>query len=326
MRRAKQLLSLLLKTAVAVALVYWLLASDRLQVEAFAGIPINGRTVSLVVLSALAVFVGQLLLAIRLQILLAGGGLRVAMGRILGLTMIGSFTGIALPGLVGGDVVKAAYLCGDAPGRRACALAAVIVDRIIGFYSLFFMGAIALGIGCISGVITAWNPWLLIPLAAVLCTTLGIALLPLGPWLVRFRLMRTLWEFCPEKIRHLSDAVGACLGQWHILTAAVVLSIANHALVITTFVAAGLLLADPLPPLLHFVLSPLATVWNMIGLTPGGVGLTESAFSFVYEMHGSHHGAAIGLLGRGIQYLTFIVGGVVAMSIVRMRPRAVLDP
>jgi glycosyltransferase 2 family protein len=326
MRRLKKIASLSVKTLIAGALIYWLSATDRLDARAFAGIPISGQTVSLVGLGAAAVLVGQWLLAVRLQLLLASGGLTVPLGRILGLTMIGSFTGIALPGLVGGDVVKAAYLCGDAPGNRSHALAAVIVDRVIGLYSLFLVGMVALLAGWIGGVVSTWNPLLLVAPAAVVGLTVGAALVPVGQSLLRFRLVLAIWEKVPRRLRNVSGAVGACMRQWGVLAATIGLSVVNHALVITTFAVAGLLLGDNRPLLLHFILSPLATVWNMVGLTPGGVGLTEGAFSFIYETYktqGSADGAAIGLLGRGIQYLTFIAGGGLALLIVRMRPRPV---
>jgi uncharacterized membrane protein YbhN (UPF0104 family) len=63
-------------------------------------------------------------------------------------------------------------------------------------------------------------------------------------------------------------------------------------------------------------------VMNAIPLTPGGIGITESTFSFLFEAIGSSNGAAIGLLGRFIQYSTFAAAGSVAVFTVRFRRRA----
>ena len=44
-------------------------------------------------------------------------------------------------------------------------------------------------------------------------------------------------------------------------------------------------------------------VMNVIPITPGGVGVTESAFSYLYDAAGCAMGATIGILGRTIQYI-----------------------
>ena len=65
----------------------------------------------------------------------------------------------------------------------------------------------------------------------------------------------------------------------------------------------------------------LGKVMNVIPLTPGGIGITEEAFSFLFQNMGFDSGATLGLLGRVIQYLTFTAGGSVALLTVRMRAR-----
>jgi uncharacterized membrane protein YbhN (UPF0104 family) len=82
---------------------------------------------------------------------------------------------------------------------------------------------------------------------------------------------------------------------------------------------AGELLRAGLAPLRHFVADPLAMVMNVVPLTPGGIGITEGAFSFLFEQMGSPSGAEIGLVGRGIQYVAYVVGGSIALLAVRFR-------
>jgi uncharacterized membrane protein YbhN (UPF0104 family) len=65
------------------------------------------------------------------------------------------------------------------------------------------------------------------------------------------------------------------------------------------------------------MLNPLAMAMNAIAVTPGGIGLAEGAFSFLFEMVGSPNGGMVGLLGRIIQYGVFAAGGAVAILVMK---------
>jgi uncharacterized protein (TIRG00374 family) len=58
------------------------------------------------------------------------------------LGLIGIVFNSAIPGAVGGDLVKAAYL-GRMQIKRTQAIASMVIDRIIGLLGLFILGAIA---------------------------------------------------------------------------------------------------------------------------------------------------------------------------------------
>jgi uncharacterized membrane protein YbhN (UPF0104 family) len=103
-----------------------------------------------------------------------------------------------------------------------------------------------------------------------------------------------------------------------LLAGCIGLSLVNHALVCGTFlIAAALLGGVAISTLQQFLLNPLAMVINVIPITPGGVGVTESAFSYLYAAAGSPLGATLGILGRSIQYLAFAVVGFPALILRR---------
>jgi len=315
---AGKVTALVLKTAIAGALIFWLVWSKRLDLTVLSKASFGGFTVSVMVAGVAAVFLGQFLLAARLLLLLRTFQLNVSFTRILGLTMIGSFTGIALPGFIGGDVVKAVYLFGDAAGRRSHVLGPLILDRAIGLYSLYLLATIALAVAAGVGMVSLGTPVLLIAPALMLAMT-AVGCILAWPWTEHFAFMRAISDRIPSKIRNLGKAIHICLRRPGIMVLATVLSLVNHMLVIFTFIAAGILLNDALPPLMHLVLDPLVSVLNMVGLTPGGLGLTEGAFSLLYQHMGSDQGAAIGLIGRLLQYATFVLGGSASMLLVRTR-------
>ncbi|OHB65772.1 MAG: hypothetical protein A2V70_08945 [Planctomycetes bacterium RBG_13_63_9] len=318
--------SLVAKLAVAAALVYWLLATGRLDVGAFRSITLDGSAIWLIMAGAVGVLAGQLLMALRLRLLLRSHRLTVSPARTLGLTLIGSFSGAVLPGLVAGDAVKAFYLFGDAAGRRSRALAVVLIDRVVGLYSLFLLGTIALAVAWLTGRAPIESPVLWIAPAAVLAVTAG-AVLMAREGHDRIALLGRVRDRLPTKLGRVFEALRSSSRRPGLLAAAVGLSLANHALVVLTFWIAGVLLGSDsitggLPTLGYFVLSPLAMVMNVVPLTPGGIGITEGAFSLIYASAGSAGGGTIGLLGRLIQYLTFVGGGCAALLLVRIRGRS----
>lgn len=308
----------LAKMAVAAVIVFWLIRSNRLDLRAFAGVQGDAAAIALVVLGVLGVFVGQLLLALRLFLLLRRAEVRVSVARAIGVTLLGSLVGIALPGLVGGDVVRAVYLCADAVGRRANAVCTVLLDRVLGLYSLFLVGALAWVVLCCSTQVEARGPWLwTVPIIA-LAMTIALWLAGWTGWQT-WPVVAPIWQRVPANLRNMVGVLQDCLGQPRLLVTTIGLSVLNHALVICTFVIAAVLLGNGLPWVLHFVLSPLAMTMNMVAITPGGVGLAEGAFSLLYESAGSRDGANLGLLGRLVQYATFALSGSGAILWVRMR-------
>jgi glycosyltransferase 2 family protein len=316
----KQGLAFTIKLCIAAGLIYWLVRSNRLDIRALTHIDLDFRAVTLIIIGAVGVFVGQWIMAIRLQILLGCFALRPVFSRILGVTLIGSFCSVLLPGLVGGDAVRMIYLFQDATGRRSHAMAAVLIDRIIGLYSLFLLGTFALGIAWMTGRLPVWSQVFLVCPIVVVGSTIGLSIVQWKGF-QRWRLFVFAMERLPEKLQNLLRALPVCVRNPWVLTTTIGLSLINHALVIVTFVLAGFLLHDSVSAFTHFILSPLATVLNAVSLTPGGIGLTEGAFSFLYEHINVSSGATIGLLGRFIQYLTFVVSGGIAFLFVRMSAR-----
>ena len=91
-------------------------------------------------LSASALYIlSQVLSTMRWQLLLPDN---YSLKRLFSLYMIGSFFSSFLPGVVGGDAVRAYYLNKDSR-KISVALAAVFMDRYIGFASLMIIGICA---------------------------------------------------------------------------------------------------------------------------------------------------------------------------------------
>ena len=103
------------------------------------------------------------------------------------------------------------------------------------------------------------------------------------------------------------EDIGLCL----------LITLVSHSITIVNFVIIGILINDNLPILAHFILNPIALFFNSVPVTPGGLGITESVFAYLYESANSNNGALISLLGRLNTYCVYIVIGLPAFFLVK---------
>ncbi len=71
---------------------------------------------------------------------------RLSVSRLFSLYMIGSFFNTVLPGIIGGDAVKAYYLYRET-GEAGISMASVFMDRYTGFVSIMMIALLALPFG-----------------------------------------------------------------------------------------------------------------------------------------------------------------------------------
>lgn len=90
------------------------------------------------------VLVANCLAMIRWHLLMHSVGLNTTIGTALRLGFIGVFFNNVVPGLTGGDLVKAIYVTRENPSQRASAAISVAVDRIIGIVSLAIIAAVVI--------------------------------------------------------------------------------------------------------------------------------------------------------------------------------------
>ena len=85
------------------------------------------------------------------------------MKKLFSLYMIGSFFNTVLPGIIGGDAVKAFYLY-QVTGKGGLTLASVFMDRYLGFVMLMIICTIAFpfGYAYLKGSGIEWMPPLIV--------------------------------------------------------------------------------------------------------------------------------------------------------------------
>lgn len=80
--------------------------------------------------------------AVRWWLLMRCRGMDVPFGKAMRLTMVGLFFNFCMPGMTGGDVVKA-YYAAKGSGKRGVAVMSVIFDRVSGLLGLILLAGLA---------------------------------------------------------------------------------------------------------------------------------------------------------------------------------------
>jgi len=194
---------------------------------------------------------------------------------------IGMFTNVFVPGLVGGDALRAVYL-GRRHQRLADAIASVAADRIVGLIGLFWMAAIAAAALSVKLPRTVTLP----TIAVGAISLAGFAALPLiGRLAARMqaRIAAVAATIAPYLDRPLAmmPAIG--------LSIALQLSLA----VCQWILARGLGLSAPLT--LFVLCVPIANVFASLPVTLNGLGVRETAYLMLFGMAGMAKADAIAL-------------------------------
>jgi uncharacterized membrane protein YbhN (UPF0104 family) len=302
------------RVVIAVVLCTWLVRSGRLDLADIGALDPGAREFLWMGAAMCGVSAGLLLLAVRMRWLLSITGIRISLRRSFRVIVLGLLSSILLPGQIGGDVVRATVVCqGLATGRRR-AIGTIVVDRIVGILALFWIAALAALLGALSGALPELPP-IVTALPWVIC--LGS---PVGLYLL-VRLVPRFADRLPAGWMGRLQPLTLCLSELsrrpRTVLGALALGIVNHGLVLLTYVAADGLLGHPSRLLDHLVLDPLAMAMNALPISPGGLGVSESLFSYLYGAIGHAEGASIGVLGRGMQYVVYAVVGGLALVVSR---------
>lgn len=124
-------------------ILYWLVSSGRLDFNQLK--ILFDKPIILFANIALWFFGFLILGAYRWYKLLRGQGLILSFLQVVRLQLIGFFFNTAVPGAVGGDIIKAVYVIkGLQSDRKTPAMLTILLDRIIGLATLFYLGAVAI--------------------------------------------------------------------------------------------------------------------------------------------------------------------------------------
>jgi hypothetical protein len=205
----------------------------------------------------------------------------------LRLGFIGNFFNQFLPGSVGGDLLKAGFLIREQK-RRAVAVATVIVDRLVGLFGLMLLASLC-------GLFFYERTSQVEKLNVLIIFVWSVTLAGLGVLVLPIRFTRLInWLKGKRKIGLvLAEVLGAVelyRRRPRALATAVVLAVVAHVgFVLAYYFGACSVLAEvPTPPPAdHYMIIPVGMVVKAVPITPGNLGVGETAFGYLYDLVGS---------------------------------------
>jgi uncharacterized protein (TIRG00374 family) len=264
-----------------------------------------------VTLAGLAlIFADILCMSLRLCWLFRPQGLRLSLRSSLELNLISSFFASFLPGAAGGDLSKLYYASRENRGRRAEIVTTIAFDRFVGLFSLlllpllfapFFVPLIrsARVLQLLLAITAALAAALLI--GFLLCLFQKSFMLRAARWISRFLPGREL----PERV---IATMGAYRGHAGILLAGLAASLAaNLTMIAAAALAVWLLRPGNLSWRMCLVI-PMGDVANSLPITPGGLGVGETAFNALFRVAGLAGGAEALLCWRIWRALLSLTG------------------
>ena len=251
------------------------------------------------------------LVSLRLRILMAAQAMELPLGPALRLTLIGGFFDAFLPGSNGGDVARVVLAVRSNPGIRSRIAAVIIVDRVVGAFSLLALPLLVVIAIVPFGV--ARPPILdgLLLIAALGAIVLA-ATLVLGtrdgtrPIIVgafdRVRLGAQAATFL-DTIEGFSGRTAAVL--YAFLISLVVQGLVVAALMLLAVATSGTGFTWGL-----IMVIPFGMFANALPVTPGGIGVGEAAFAALFATMGATGGAAALIGWRVLTTMFDLIGGV----------------
>jgi glycosyltransferase 2 family protein len=287
----------MLRVAIAVALLYYVLSK-------------NGNwTAARQLLSAAwllpflfaQTMIGAAVESRRLGVLFRSQGMDVPFWYGYQLTAIAAFFSLCIPGGTGGDVMKLYYLTARYRGKGVEAATVLLIDRVVAMFAL--LGLLVI-LALAEGTLVWHQPVIRVLILGAAGLMLALPCFGIAVWSGWIRAPK--WLPMRAQVERVIAAASAFRDHKGALAMAVGLSFMGHVMLACMFAAAGRVVLPEAPVLVVCMLALLGMFANALPITPGGLGVGESAFQGLFALAGFSGGAPLMLswrLGMAVQCL-----------------------
>ncbi len=233
------------------------------------------------------------------------------------LGFIGYVFNLVIPGAVGGDLIKAAYLV-RMRIRKTQAVASMVIDRIMGLLGLFLLATVA---GIVAwGMATPLVQRLIV--AVWIATAAGFLLLAciFGRVFTRFLGLKPSPH---SKLGTITTELNAMATTYRarldVAALALGLSVVGHSLNVFAFYLMGRMLFPAMTTTLgqHFLMGPLTLFTMAVPLPFGALGLSEGVADQLLGLVGHPSGALAMMAFRILMFCCGLTGAVVYLANLR---------
>jgi len=279
--KAKDILIFNLKLVLAGALIIYLVASGNFSIE---------RLQVLITPEAIipGIFLMGMILIMAALRFRAVAISSITIWQSFNLTVIGIFFNFFVPGGVGGDLVKSVVMKKSTDASGGEAIFAVVMDRVLGLATMSALSIIAFLF--VPNHLRASPKVQVLALALVgIFVSILIFLSLLVSSRVRRQLIMRVSAWLPTRIQSSLESFHIKQKQnsftWPILVRATLWSSLSQITSIYFFAYLGIILMPELqiPLSLYFFVVPVGFMLTAVPISPGGVGVGQAAFLFLFQ-------------------------------------------
>lgn len=323
-KATKKLLVQLIKILFSAGIIYWLVSSGKLNFSALK---------SLLSPTALAVASTLVLLNVffaseRWRILIRSQSVDAKAWPVFKLSLIGSFFNFAMPGGVGGDVVKAFYFTREYPDTKVTAVTSVLMDRILGLFAMTSLAFVVMiydfkHISTNSTLMTLF--WFI--LALIIGFIFGLSVIFSSLVFERKWLFKVIEKLpLSAKFEKLYRSMHLYGKEGHRFLLVIVASLLSQLCSILFLWLAGSMAGFTyIPATTYFLVAPLGFMATAIPISPAGVGVGQAAFYLLFNLYTSEPSEVGPTVITAFQVATFLLSLLGAVFYLRQKDKKQLS-
>jgi glycosyltransferase 2 family protein len=298
---------LLARVALGVAMLAYLAKSGQINFSSLSRLlhawPVTAAALAFLLLDIF-------FMSIRASLLFRNARLSLSLVDSFQLNLIGFLFSTFLPGAAGGDIAKLVYATRENHGRRTEVATVLILDRLVGLFSLILLPLLfAPFFPDLLRSVPVLRRLLYIDGMLAGSMLAGAALVmffaPTRSWVIW---LLSRWPAIKSLAVRVLDAMAVHgKAQAALLYAFLLSLLANLALIVVT--ALGLYAVSAASFSIRLALvAPIGHLVNSLPLTPGGIGVGETAFNALFKLTGINGGAEALLCVRLWNILVSLLG------------------
>ncbi|NCN95752.1 MAG: flippase-like domain-containing protein [Bdellovibrionales bacterium] len=275
-------LKTLLKLLIAAVILTAIVRSGHLDLNVLSALFTDPKSAALLlILSA----VNLLLLTLRWQFIVVASLKDLKFYRTLKLNLIGNFFNFVFPSSIGGDVVRGYYLAQDMPTQKVPAALSVVLDRVIGLYSLISLSAVTLVYISLNRDIDSLRVLMMSTVFLFLGYSFCLFLIGSG---IAVKMVKRI-TFAPlqkplEFLLSCHDYIQVALRNPTLFLKTFFTGIFSQLVVSVMFYMVGLFMGESQVDFLDIVsVTPLGFLVMAVPVAPAGIGVGQVAFLFLIK-------------------------------------------
>ncbi len=319
-----------LKVLLSVGIITWLVQSDKLDFSSLKSF-LDPRYL---LLGLGLILLNNFIVSERWRSLLKSQGARISIFEAFKLTQIGLFFNFAMPGGVGGDVIKAYYfnkIHKHSPlgiNTKVVAITSVLMDRVIGLYAMIVMAFVSMSfdIKHVLSIETLTHLFYFV-FALFMAFSIGLALV-FSSLIYNKGYLTKIITYLPlsQKFQklyenlHLYGKDGLTFSKTFLFSL-----LAQSASILFLIMAGAVTNIYELNWTTYFLVAPLGYMATAIPISPAGVGVGQAAFYFLFNIYTNRDSELGPTLITSFQVFSFMTSLLGALFYLKIKEKTPIE-